>query len=218
MRVVLCKHSPPPGKALIVVVGISTAARPPIAVRELLAISADGRPVGCSAASGKPGIQERSAFQRQSSRGVGRGAPYRVDLDELARDVKDILLQRAPNAGPYLYAHSGSQAVRHLFRVSASLDSLVVGESQILGQVKNAFEIARKCGCVGPALHRAMSRAIHTAKRVRTQTSIGTGQVSVPTVAADLAKQIFGDLRGHTVVLVGSGEISESVARCCMAR
>jgi glutamyl-tRNA reductase len=199
---------------LIVVVGLSHRTAP-IAVRELLAISETDVPGLLSQLVACPSIQEALCVStcNRVEVVVASRASSRVDLDELARDVKDILLQRAPNAGPYLYAHAGSQAVRHLFRVSASLDSLVVGESQILGQVKDAFERARKAGCVGPALHRAMSRAIHTAKRVRTQTSIGTGQVSVPTVAADLAKQIFGDLRGHTVVLVGSGEMAESVAR-----
>ncbi|HMJ10898.1 MAG TPA: glutamyl-tRNA reductase, partial [Polyangiaceae bacterium] len=93
---------------------------------------------------------------------VASRAADRVDLDALARDVKDVLLERAPAAAPHVYTHAGNQAVRHLFRVSASLDSLVVGESQILGQVKEAFEVARKAGSVGPALHRAMSRAIHT--------------------------------------------------------
>ncbi len=199
---------------MIVVVGLSHRTAP-IAVRELLAISDNDVPGLLAQLMARPGIAEALCVStcNRVEVVVASRTGGRVDLEQLAHDVKDVLLQRAPNAAPYIYTHAGSGAVRHLFRVSASLDSLVVGESQILGQVKDAFEIARKAGCVGPALHRAMSRAIYTAKRVRTQTAIGTGQVSVPTVAADLAKQIFGDLRGHTVVLVGSGEMAESVAR-----
>jgi glutamyl-tRNA reductase len=93
------------------------------------------------------------------------------------------------------------------------LDSLVLGEPQILGQVKEAYEVARKAGTVGAVLHRTLSRALHTAKLVRSRTAIGSGQVSVPSVAAELARRIFGDLRGHSVLLVGSGEMAETVAR-----
>ena len=199
---------------MIVVVGLSHRTAP-IAVRETLAMSESDVPALLAQLIARPTIAEALCIStcNRVEVVVASRAADRVDLDALARDVKDVLLERAPAAAPHVYTHAGNQAVRHLFRVSASLDSLVVGESQILGQVKEAFEVARKAGSVGPALHRAMSRAIHTAKRVRTQTAIGTGQVSVPTVAVDLARQIFGDLRGHTVMLVGAGEMAESVAR-----
>ena len=97
--------------------------------------------------------------------------------------------------------------------MAASLDSLVLGEPQILGQLKQAFELARRTGTIGARLSRTMPRAIRAAKRVRTETSVGAGQVSVPSVAVDLARQIFGELEQHTAVLVGSGEIAETVAR-----
>jgi glutamyl-tRNA reductase len=90
---------------------------------------------------------------------------------------------------------------------------MVLGEPQILGQVKEAYEIARKAGTVGSVLHRTLPRAIRAAKRVRTDTAIGSGQVSVPSVAVDLAREIFGDLTGHAALLVGSGEMAEAVAR-----
>lgn len=109
--------------------------------------------------------------------------------------------------------HTGSGGVRHLFRVASSLDSLVLGEPQILGQVKSAFDLAKQAGTIGPCLHRTVPRAIKTAKRVRTETGIGAGQVSVPSVAVDLARRIFGELEGRRVMLIGSGEMAEAVAK-----
>ena len=123
------------------------------------------------------------------------------------------LTARAPSVSRSVYVHQGADAVRHLFRVAASLDSLVLGEPQILGQVKAAFETARAAGTVGTYLNSTVPRALRAAKRVRTETSIGHGQVSVPSVAVDLAMQIFGHLRGRRVALVGSGEMAETVAR-----
>lgn len=199
---------------MIAVVGLSHRTAP-IAVREQLAISRDDVPVLLQELLACPAIAEAllvSTCNRVEIVAAAR-AGKRGDVREVAEQAKSVLLARAPHASAHLYAHCGQDAVKHVFRVAASLDSLVVGESQILGQVKEAFEIARKVGTVGPALNRGIARAIHTAKLVRTQTAIGTGQVSVPSVAVDLALQIFGDLRGHTVVLVGSGEMAENVAR-----
>jgi glutamyl-tRNA reductase len=100
-----------------------------------------------------------------------------------------------------------------LFRVASSLDSLVLGEPQILGQVKAGFDLGRAAGSIGSTLHRSVPRALRAAKRVRSETAIGSGQVSVPSVAVDLTRQIFGELRGRGVLLVGSGEMAEAVAR-----
>ena len=141
-------------------------------------------------------------------------APAPGSDERMAADVvMQRLLSRVPVAMPHLYCHLGPRAVHHLFRVTASLDSLVVGEPQILGQVKDAFERARLAGTLGASLHRVVTRAIRTAKRVRSETPIGTGQVSVPTVAVDLTRQIFDRLEGRTVMLIGSGEMAEQVAR-----
>lgn len=115
--------------------------------------------------------------------------------------------------GKLIYLHSGTDALRHLFRVACSLDSLVVGEPQILGQLKLAFERARALGFVGAQLHRAATRAFRAAKRVRSETKIGSGQVSIATVALDLACQIFDQLRGRTAALVGAGEMAEAIAQ-----
>ncbi|RYE85988.1 MAG: glutamyl-tRNA reductase, partial [Myxococcales bacterium] len=112
-------------------------------------------------------------------------------LDEQARQ------QSGTSVASHLYVHSNREAAAHLFRVASSLDSIVVGEPQILGQVKDAFEAAQAAGTAGTVLTRVVSRALHAAKRVRSETTIGEGQVSVSSVAVDLAGQIFGTLRGR---------------------
>jgi glutamyl-tRNA reductase len=103
--------------------------------------------------------------------------------------------------------------MRHLARVASSLDSLVVGEPQILGQLKAGFELGRGVRTVGPHLHRAFARAVRCAKLVRSRTSIGAGQVSVPSIAVELAREIFGDLKAHRAALIGAGEMGQTVAR-----
>ncbi len=113
----------------------------------------------------------------------------------------------------FVYTRLDRDALLHLFHVTASLDSLVVGEPQILGQVKSAFECAGHAGTLGPYLQRCVPRALAAAKRVRTETSIGAGNVSVSSVAVDLAEQIFGDLSQCEALLVGAGEMAEAAAR-----
>jgi glutamyl-tRNA reductase len=115
--------------------------------------------------------------------------------------------------GPHLYQHLGAGAVKHLFRVASSLDSLVVGEPQILGQLKDAAEVAAKAGCVGPVLGRCLERAWGVAKRVRSETQIARGSASVSSVAVDLARNIFGELEGKTVLVVGAGKMADLAAR-----
>ncbi|MCA9575910.1 MAG: glutamyl-tRNA reductase [Myxococcales bacterium] len=112
-----------------------------------------------------------------------------------------------------LYQHRGADATQHAFRVAASLDSLVVGEPQILGQVKTAFELANDAGTVGMLLGRCFTRAFAVAKRVRTETRIAEGTVSISSVAAELAQKIFGDLRGRRALLLGAGVMGETAAR-----
>ena len=121
-----------------------------------------------------------------------------------------------PSIEPHLYAHSGEEAVRHAFRVAASLDSLVIGEPQILGQVKDAFALAQSCQTVGPVLNALMSQAFRVAKRVRTETEVGRLAVSVSSTAVELARKIFGRLDGKAVLLVGAGEMAELAARLLM--
>jgi glutamyl-tRNA reductase len=112
-----------------------------------------------------------------------------------------------------LYALVGEEAVKHIFRVASSLDSMVVGEPQILGQIKSAYEAAVESKTSGIILHRLLHRAFHVAKRVRTETKIGDSAVSVSSVAVDLARKIFETLEKKTVLLIGAGEMCELAAR-----
>jgi glutamyl-tRNA reductase len=114
---------------------------------------------------------------------------------------------------PILYTHVDAEAVRHAFRVAASLDSMMLGEPQILGQVKEAFALAQSAQTVGPALHALFSQAFAVAKKVRTETEIGRHAVSVSFAAVELAKKIFTGLQGCAVLLVGAGKMSELAAR-----
>jgi glutamyl-tRNA reductase len=112
-----------------------------------------------------------------------------------------------------LYAWMGEEAVKHIFRVASSLDSMVVGEPQILGQIKSAYEAAVESKTSGIILHRLLHRAFHVAKRVRTETKIGDSAVSVSSVAVELARKIFETLEKKTVLLIGAGEMCELAAR-----
>lgn len=112
-----------------------------------------------------------------------------------------------------LYDHRGPQAIRHVFRVASSLDSLVVGEAQILGQLKAAYQLAGATGTSGPVLSRALERAFGVAKRVRTETTIARGAANVSSVAVELASRVFGDLAGKCVLVVGAGKMSALAAR-----
>jgi glutamyl-tRNA reductase len=114
---------------------------------------------------------------------------------------------------PYLYCYEEAEAIRHLFRVAASLDSMVVGEPQILGQLKTAYALAKAHGAIGGAMDALLTRAFSVAKRVRTETGIGENAVSVSYVAVELARQIFGRLDRSRVMLVGAGKMSELAAR-----
>jgi glutamyl-tRNA reductase len=112
-----------------------------------------------------------------------------------------------------LYTHAEGEAIRHAFRVASSLDSMMIGEPQILGQVKDAFALAQSCETIGPALHTLFTQAFAVAKRVRTETEIARHAVSVSFAAVELAKKIFEGLDRKAVLLVGAGKMSELAAR-----
>lgn len=116
------------------------------------------------------------------------------------------------------YRHEALACVQHLFRVTSGLDSMVIGETEILGQAKKAYAAARESGAAGPCLHRLFQRAFRVAKQVRTRTEISRGAVSVGSVAVDLAEQIFGHFETRKVLLLGAGEASERTARALQKR
>ena len=141
-----------------------------------------------------------------------------IDTEEIARCLTGPGTKPVPAAPPVFYRHEGNACVAHLFRVASGIDSMVVGETEILGQVKKAYEAAHSSGTAGPFLHRLFQRAFRVAKQVRTHTEITRGSVSVGSVAVDLAGKIFGELKQRKVLLLGAGEMSERTARALVSR
>ncbi len=190
----------------------------PLAVREALALTEDQQPQVLKGLLALPHVGEAmvlSTCNRVELIVGPRGGPEAASLaaEELTRFVQELAKDMAvPNITPYLSRRAGAEAVLHVLRVAASLDSLVVGEPQILGQTKEAFEFARSQGTLGPLLTRVLEQAFHASKRVRTETSIGQGLVSVSSVAVELARQIFGSLERRRALLIGAGEMGESAA------
>ncbi|MCI0460354.1 MAG: glutamyl-tRNA reductase [Gemmataceae bacterium] len=140
-------------------------------------------------------------------------APIELDADLLAEFLAEFHGLPADGIGPHLYQHRGPEAVRHLFRVTASLDSLIVGEGQIAGQVKRAYEQAHAQAACGPLLHALFQHAQHAAKRVRTETGIARGHVSVSSAAVDYVRQVFDHFGDKTVLVIGAGKMGELTLR-----
>jgi len=135
--------------------------------------------------------------------------PTRQDLLRFLSDYNEV---SPSEISPHVYDVADLDAARHLFRVAAGLDSLVVGEPQILGQVKDAHTVAADAHTAGPVLNRLFHTSFAVGKRVRTETGLGSGAVSVSYAAVALAKKIFGDLNGRTVVVIGAGEMGKLTA------
>jgi glutamyl-tRNA reductase len=140
-----------------------------------------------------------------------------IPTAEVLRALQQCGAEEVENADAF-YRHDGGACAEHLFRVVAGLDSMVIGETEILGQVKKAYESARASASAGPLLHRLFQRAFRVAKQVRSNTDITRGAVSVGSVAVDLAVKIFGDLRDRSVLILGAGETSERTARALSSR
>ena len=145
-------------------------------------------------ACGKPGANNESELELLTSWAEARGS----SVDELR---------------PYVYIYRHEDAVRHLFTVAASLDSMVVGEPQILGQLKKAYKMAAAAKKTGPTLNRLLHKAFSVAKRVRTETSVASSAVSISYAAVELAKRIFGDMDAYKAMLIGAGEMAELAAK-----
>lgn len=145
-----------------------------------------------------------------------------ADVPVVTSEITKMLLRGdavAPGeAAKSFYRYEGEECVQHLFRVACGLDSMVVGETEILGQAKKAYEAARVSGGAGLYLHRLFQRAFRVAKQVRTHTEITRGSVSVGSVAVELAVKIFGNLTTRRVLLLGAGEASERTARALISR
>ena len=131
-------------------------------------------------------------------------------LTDIPRHVRQLARRFS---GKHLYRHTDEDAVRHLFRVASSLDSMVVGEPQVLGQVRHAYSLAVEAGTAGRVLNRLVHHTFRVAKRVRTETGIAANAVSISYMAVELGKKIFDSLKGRTVLLIGAGEMAELSAR-----
>lgn len=186
----------------------------PVEVREKLAFDQNRLPDFLAELRAQPGLQETMILSTCN----------RVEIAVTAEDSCDPLdsvadfLARAQKVDrqwvrQFLYHHADRAAIKHLFRVAASLDSMVVGEPQILGQLKAAYDTAKQSGAVNGYLESVLTRAFSVAKRVRTETEIGQSAVSVSYAAVELARQIFGSLKGKRAILVGAGKMSELAAR-----
>ena len=201
---------------MIFVVGLSHRTAP-IEVRERLAAGSDGLATLLARLAARSELREVMFLSTCNRVEVVALAPDdRVDAALIA--IREELASHgeiAPDTelASYLYDTRGDEAVRHIFRVAASLDSMILGEPQILGQVKDAYDAAVAAGALRGKLARCVSRAFAVAKRVRTETAIGAGTVSISSIAVDLARHVFGDLGGHTVLLLGAGEMAEAAAR-----
>ena len=201
---------------MIVVVGLNheTAS---VAVREALAFPKDVLGVALERVRLEAGLDEAMILSTYN-----RVEVYGRSANNAARAVADFLARyhgRAPEEiEKHLYLLEGEQAVRHAFRVAASLDSMVLGEAQILGQVKEAYETAERASSLGAVLNGLRTRSIAAAKRARSETAIGRNAVSLSHVAVELATKIFGALHGRSVLLVGAGKMSELAARQMVRR
>jgi glutamyl-tRNA reductase len=206
----------PNAKLLLLGVNHTTA---PIQVRERLAIPVARLADATRSLAHQPGIREALIVSTCNRVELLTVHDDERNMSGSARFLEDYLNIRPTDIQPSLYVLRETEAIRHLFRVASSLDSMVVGEAQILGQVKQSWTIAREVGAIhsteslGSTLDPLLQRAFSVAKRVRTETKIGSSTVSIASVAAELARKIFGDLDGKTVLLVGAGKMSDLTAR-----
>src|SRR5260370_33697286 len=182
----------------------------PLELRERMTISEPRLPDACRDLTAYPGIEE----------GMVISTCNRVELvthtTNGAADLRGFLHKHfhlnAEELDAHLYEFREKDAVRHLFRVASSLDSMVVGEAQILGQVKEAYATARAVGAARAQLEQLFTRTLALATRARTETAVGASSVSIASGAVELAKKVFGTLHGKTGFIVGAGKMSELCA------
>src|SRR5262249_41141665 len=163
----------------------------PLELRERLAVSEERLPEAVSTLVKQPGVEEGMVLSTCNRVEVLTSTRQGADLRAFLRSYFGLGQDKIDS---HVYEFEKREAVRHVFRVASSLDSMVVGESQILGQVKEAYAVARGLGAVHSALDALLSRAFAVAKRVRSETAIGSSSVSIASVAVELAEKIFGSL------------------------
>ena len=196
----------------IVLVGLNHRTAP-VEVREKVSFTAEQTQRAAEELRAR-GILEETLVLSTCNRSEVYGVPPESS-HECAPGLSTFLSEfhsvRADVLGVSLYHHYDQEAVRHLFRVAAGLDSMLLGEAEILGQVREAYRFAHERGATGPVLNRLFQGALEAGKRVRTETELGTRPMSVASAGVKLAERIFGKLNGHRALVVGAGTISEQV-------
>ncbi len=184
----------------------------PVEVRERLSLPDDRMTAVMQELHAQPGIRE-VVLVSTCNRVEVLTVQVRAEPGIVEAAISDWSGLPSARLDEHLYAYDDAEAVQHLFRVCSSLDSMVLGESQILGQVKEAYRVAAEVGTVGPVLHRLLHKGFAVAKRVRTETDIGASTLSVARAAVDMAGAVFEDLHRHPVLLLGAGEMAELALR-----
>lgn len=184
----------------------------PVDVRERFSLTSDDIRRGLSHLNEYAEIEEAVVLSTCNRSELYAVVANGVDAREIAAQFFSDLTGNSEEIDQYLYAHEEERCIRHLFRVASSLDSLVLGEGQILSQVKQAYAIARDVNATSTVLNLLFHRAIATGKRVRTETKIAYNAVSVSYAAVELAKEIFGKLHSSSVLIFGAGKMAELTA------
>jgi glutamyl-tRNA reductase len=187
----------------------------PVAIRERLAFKDDDLALALQSLRQRPGLVEGMILSTCNRVEVAVTTNEDIDPQDCIEEFLAVTQHITDRAWiqPYIYSFGGREAIRHLFRVAASLDSMVVGEPQILGQLKSAYSAAKSQGALNGFLDTVVTRAFSVAKRVRSETEIGVSAVSVSYAAVELAREIFGSLSNKKVMLIGAGKMSELAAR-----
>ncbi len=191
----------------------------PLEFREQLAVPAERVPLLLETLRREAGFEEvvvLSTCNRLEVYGVSSGGPVSAAqvFEAVAATQGTVQSKGFPQLASFLYIHRNEACIQHLFRVASSLDSLVVGETEIVGQVKKAYQLAHASGATGKVLNRLFQKALSVSKEVRTRSGIGRCSTSVGAVAVDLAEKIFGEqLTGRTILIIGAGKIGETTLK-----
>jgi glutamyl-tRNA reductase len=197
----------------ILVVGLNHKTAP-IEVREKVAFDGPKLNEAIDILKNSPVVKENIILSTCNRVEIYAGVP---DINSGVESIKEFIsdFHKVPKdlLDQSLYYHKGEDAIRHMYRVASSLDSMVVGEPQILGQLKDAYDSALTNKCTGVFLNKLMRKSVSVAKRIRTETKIAESAVSISFAAVELAKKIFDDLTTKSFMLIGAGEMAELAAR-----
>src|ERR1043166_2641401 len=202
----------------IIVIGLSHHTSP-VTVREKFAFAETSIPDALQDLKNR-GVVDEAGIVATCNR-VELYAATRRPADQALAEIRSFLIEHHNFDGELngeLFSFAEPHSVQHLFKVASGLDSMVLGETEILGQLKKAYDLALKHQHTGPRLNKAFQRAFNVAKHVRTETSIQRGSISVGSVAVELAEKIFSALDDRHVMVIGAGDTSEKTARALMSR